>query len=150
MIKEFAEAWNQNKGSLENYFRNTEQSKYDNYLSILKKIIELVINPYLIDCDNFRLYDGLNAEKITEIDNGNYQGTKLYIIPLDTYQPSIDNYLLTYVEYGSCSACDTLQKIQMETFYSNEYEYGTKPNKQQVEDYMKLALNLVQRLKFLI
>lgn len=150
MIKEFAEAWNQNKGSLENYFRNTEQSKYDNYLSILKKIIELVINPYLIDCDNFRLYYGLNAEKITEIDDGDYQGTKLYIIPLDTYQPYIDNYLLTYVEYGSCSACDTLQSIQQETFYSNEYEYGTKPNKQQVEDYMKLALNLVQRLKFLI
>lgn len=150
MIKEFSEAWNQNKGSLENYFRNTEQLRYDNYLSILKKIIELVINPYLIDCYNFKLYDELNVEKITEIDNGDYQGTKLYIIPLDTYQPSIDNYLLTYVEYGSCSACDTLQKIQMETFYSNEYEYGAKPNKQQVEDYMKLALNLVQRLKFLI
>ena len=150
MIKEFSEAWNQNKGSLENYFRNTEQLRYDNYLSILKKIIELVINPYLIDCYNFKLYDELNVEKITEIDNGDYQGTKLYIIPLDTYQPSIDNYLLTYVEYGSCSACDTLQKIQMETFYSNEYEYGAKPNKQQVEDYMKLALNLIQRLKFLI
>lgn len=42
-----------------------------------------------------------------------YQGTLLYMIPFDTYQPNESEYLMTYVGYGSCSGCDTLQYIQM-------------------------------------
>jgi hypothetical protein len=43
--------------------------------------------------------------------------------------------LLTYVEYGSCSGCDTLQSIQD---WSNEL-----PTEQQVKDFMALCRHLV-------
>ena len=46
---------------------------------------------------------------MTEIDNGDYQGTMLYLIPFKTYQPAEYEYLMTYVWYGSCSGCDALQ-----------------------------------------
>ena len=46
MIKEFVEAWDANKGKLEEYFRNTEQGTYDEYSKIVKALFEEVINPY--------------------------------------------------------------------------------------------------------
>ena len=46
MIKEFVEAWEANKDKLEDYFRNTEQGAYDEYLKIVEKLFEKVINPY--------------------------------------------------------------------------------------------------------
>ena len=54
------------------------------------------------DCDNIKC-----------IDDGDYQGTQLYLIPKNTYQPEEYEYLMTYVGYGSCSGCDTLQSLQM-------------------------------------
>lgn len=56
----------------------------------------------------------LNLTDIHVIDDGEYQGTFIYLIPFDCYQPSCDEYLMTYVYYGSCSGCDTLQAIQAE------------------------------------
>ena len=53
------------------------------------------------DCDNIKC-----------IDDGDYQGTQLYLIPKNTYQPEEYEYLMTYVGYGSCSGCDTLLSIQ--------------------------------------
>lgn len=53
----------------------------------------------------------VDTKKITEIDNGDYHGTLIYVIPLDTCQPAEYEYLMTYVAYGSCSGCDTLQAI---------------------------------------
>ena len=47
MIKEFAEAWNENKNKLEDYFRNTKQREYDEYKDIVEKLFKIVINPYL-------------------------------------------------------------------------------------------------------
>ncbi len=76
---------------------------------------------------------------MTVIDNGDYQGTLIYIIPRDTYQPDVEDYLVTNNYYGSCSGCDTLQAIT---------EYSSKPlSNGQIEDLMTLALHLVQRLK---
>lgn len=76
---------------------------------------------------------------MTVIDNGEYQGTQIFLIPEETYQPSVDNYLVTHTYYGSCSGCDTLEGIRS---YDKE-----KPTETQVKDYMTLALHLVQRLK---
>lgn len=137
MVKKFVELWEKNKGKLEEYFRNTEQREYNTYDSIVKKIIELVIN----DEDNvgFRNYE---ADRMTIIDDGSYQGTEIFIIPRNTYQPDAADYIFTHNYYGSCSGCDTLQAIH---YYKED-----KPTEEQVKDYMTLALHLVQNLKYLI
>ena len=82
----------------------------------------------------------MDISKIREIDDGHYQGTLLYIIPEDSYQPC--TYYAVSVCYGSCSACDTLQSISADYYYE-------KPNKQNIEDYMRLALHIVQGLKII-
>jgi hypothetical protein len=123
VIKEIIAQWDSNKGKLEERFRSAHP---ESYTAIVKSIFELVISDYSIP-------------NITVIDNGDYQGTQIFLIPADTYQPSVDDYLVTHTDYGSCSGCDTLEGIRS---YDDE-----KPTETQVKDYMMLALHLVQRLK---
>lgn len=56
MIKIFGKAWVENKDKLEGYFRNTKQEEYDSYEKIVKKLFEVVINPYLINNMNDEIY----------------------------------------------------------------------------------------------
>lgn len=79
---------------------------------------------------------------MTVIDNGDYQGTQIFLIPMETYQPSVEDYVYTNTYYGSCSGCDTLQAIQ-------SYDYNELPNEEQIKDYMTLALHLLQKCCFL-
>jgi hypothetical protein len=76
-----------------------------------------------------------NPNAISEIDDGDYQGTLLFVIPEDTYQPY--DYWYVRVFYGSCSGCDTLQSIL--------YESDSK--EQQINDLFTLALHIFQWLK---
>ena len=133
MIQEVVKQWDENKHKLEEYFRTTKQEEYSgSYKSILQKIIELVVTGK----DEYNKYD---ATKITVVDDGDYQGTQLFLIPTDTYQPSVEDYLITHTYYGSCSGCDTLQAI-------SSYE-DDLPTEEQVKEYMTLALHLVQKMK---
>lgn len=136
MIKEFSERWNKYKGNLEEYFRNTKQEKYDSYCDIVKLLLEKVINQEETNGYKFDL------NNITIVDDGDYQGTQIFIIPLDTYQPNETEYIVTNTYYGSCSGCDTLQAI-------SEYDYDELPNEEQIADYMQLALHLLQKCKWL-
>jgi hypothetical protein len=88
-----------------------------------------------------RYYPEMDTNNIHEIDDGHYQGNKLFVIPADEYQPS--TYYAVYVSYGSCSGCDTLQRI------NDSYFNDDAPTKQNVEDYMMLALHIVQGLKII-
>lgn len=132
MITELVKQWEENKHRLEEYFRTTEQGAYTSYSAIVRKVFELCIP----EADEF---NGWALDKMILIDDGDYQGTQIFIIPVDTYQPSAHDYVTTNTFYGSCSGCDTLQAIC-------EYNYGI-PNEEQVKSYMTLALHLVQRLK---
>lgn len=76
------------------------------------------------------------------IQDGEYHGTGIYILHRINYEPTISDYIYTYADYGSCSACDTLQEIL-------GYNYDEKPNEQQVQDLMRLALHLLQRCKYM-
>ena len=129
MIKEIIKQWDDNKHELENYFKTTKQSEYNDYAIIVKKLLELVI------------IDNWDVSKMTIIDDGEYQGTRIFIIPRSTYQPSAEDYIVTDTYYGSCSGCDTLQGI---SFYDDDL-----PTDIQVEEYMTLALHLVQKLHYL-
>jgi hypothetical protein len=129
--------WEQNNEILRNYFKTTIQENYQSYKSLVKLITEYILNNHEESYD-IPKYD---IEHITIIDDGDYQGTQLFLIPEDTYQPSASNYLVTYTYYGSCSGCDTLQGI-------HGYE-DDLPNEEQVNDYMSLCLHLIQRMKSL-
>ena len=133
MIQEIIKKWEENKYKLEEYFSTTKQEEFASYETIIQKIFELVINS---DEDS---YERFNINKMTVIDDGYYQGTQIFIIPKDTYQPNIDDYLITHTYYGSCSGCDVLEGIR-------NYSSGL-PTEQQVKEYMILALHLVQKMK---
>lgn len=134
MNKRIVELWDKNKDKLKKHFATTCQSEYDSYLELVKLIVTKILN----SGDGYT-YPSYDANNITLIDDGDWQGTQIFIIPQKTYQPSASEYLVTYSWYGSCSGCDTLQSINM---YG-----GGMPDKNQVDDYMTLCLHLIQRMK---
>lgn len=139
MIQEFVKAWDANKNALREYIRTHEQKEYDMYVELVKILFEVVINPYFKDdfCN-----PSYNIEAIHVIDDGDYQGSQLFIIPSNDYQPSPYKYVWTYCSYGSCSGCDTLLAI-------SGYDNGL-PSEEQINGYMILLLHLLQRCKYLI
>lgn len=84
-----------------------------------------------------KIYDTVDAEAITKIDDGDYQGTLLFIMPFKTYQPSEGEYLMTYVGYGSCSGCDTLEGIK-DYFYDEH-----RPSEEQTDDLLTLCRHII-------
>jgi len=131
MLDYVVKQWDENKHLLEEYFKTTEQCEYGSYKAILEQIFKLVV----IEKDGYEM----DYEKMTVIDDGHYQGTLIFITPSKSYQPSVEDYLITHVYYGSCSACDTLEAI-------HKYDDGL-PSESQVRDYMMLALHLIQNMK---
>jgi hypothetical protein len=120
MITKFIERFMNNKPTLEAVF---SEKHPDNYLDIVKAVVTVLEEP--------------DPTRIHELDDGDYQGTLVYVIAEKRYQPS--KYWYVMVDYGSCSGCDTLQAIQ-------DSNYG-KPTDEQVVDYMTLALHIVQGMK---
>lgn len=137
MIEEFVKSWDQRKGLLEEHIRKQRQEDID-YEQLVKWLIEIVINPAVNPAVEYKL----NAERIHTIDDGDYQGSLLFIVPPDTYQPLVTGYLFTYVEYGSCSGCDILESIRV-------YNSGL-PNEHQVKEYMTLELHLLQKFRWMM
>lgn len=103
---------------------------------LVKALFEQVINPYLKDSGK-TVY---NLERIHEINDSKYQGCLLYVIPLDNYEPSSCDYVLTFAEYGSCPVCDTLEGIW------EYYRIANNPD-ETVRDLMNLCLHLLQHCK---
>jgi len=129
----FVQQWEENKHFLEKWFRETETIfRYDD---IVKKLFEIVLKPPR------NYFEEFDVESMTTIDDGDYQGTQIFLIPYKTYQPNEYSYAVTFQSYGSCSGCDTLLSI---TGYSEIF-----PNDGQVKDLMTLALHLVQNAKML-
>ena len=125
MIEKFTKAWFANLHEMRKKF--TEKHP-ENYKEIVKSVIEI-----LKDDD----YDSPDPERIHEIDDGDYQGTLVYVIGGNGYQPN--NYWYVKVGYGSCSGCDTLEGIR-------NYD-SDAPRNEQVDEYMTLALHIIQGLK---
>ena len=98
-------------------------------------IVQAVIQAITIEGE----YGYPDPNRIHVIDDGHYQGTLVYVIGAQGYQP--DDYWFVKVNYGSCSGCDTLQGIK-ESYWGED-----GPSEQQLDDYMTLALHIVQRLK---
>lgn len=130
MLKIIAEKWRKNRAKLKNKFETTKELNLCNYKDIVKMTFDVI-------CNDDKENKLLDCKHITQIDNGHYQGTLIYLIPFDTYQPAEYNYLMTYVGYGSCSGCDTLMSIL-------EYNEGELLTSKQVKDFMRLALDIMR------
>jgi len=101
----------------------------ENYTGIVKSVVEILKD------DSW--YEQPDHSRIHLIDDGDYQGTFLFVIAAEGYQPCV--YWCVLVSYGSCSRCDTFESIR---------EYGDdNPTEQQLNDYMTLALHIVQGIK---
>lgn len=124
MIQEFVDRFFENKGQLEKFF---SEKHPEDYTEIVREVVKTVCGD-----DHPRM----DENRIHVIDDGDYQGTLVYVIGASGYQPY--NYWYVKVYYGSCSGCDTLQSINS---YSDE-----PPDEGQVKDYMTLALHIVQGL----
>lgn len=125
MLKYCVDQWEKNK---ENLREALKQFDFRNEQMDYKVLMSLVITHIL--------EDKWDSKNFTIIDDGDYQGTLLFIIPEKIYQPTEGDYLMTYVWYGSCSCCDTMQNIL----------YESESNTIKVEDLMNLALHMVQRM----
>jgi len=125
MIQKFIDIYMANKSVIEDLFKKQHPEEY-------KDVVKAVIT--ILNTDE---YGSPDPERIHLIDDGDYQGTLLFVIGATGYQP--DDYWYVKVGYGSCSGCDTLQAI-------SDYSYEP-PTKEQVKDYMTLALHIVQGLK---
>jgi len=128
MIKDFVDAWNERSHTLKRKFEIGHPYRY-------KTIVEWVVQMLNPD-DEYGLPD---RERIVEIDQGDYQGTLVYLIPEKYYQPK--EYWYVRVSYGSCSVCDTMEHIRELNTESDT------PTEEQVKQYMTLALHIVQRIK---
>lgn len=142
MVKEFVQAWDKNKDALREYIKTHGQDEYGSYGDLVKILFDVVINPHITTLVHQTTYGytysykPYDTENIHVIDDGGYQGSLIFLLHEDTYQPSPGEYVYTSVYYGSCSGCDTLLAI-------NDYSDGF-PDDDQVNDYMTLCLHLLQ------
>ena len=127
MVMEFVERFMANKEAIRGEFADGHP---DSYIDIVRLVVR-----HLRDDDRAHL--GPVPGRIHEINDGDYQGTLVYVIGGGGYQPS--RYWWVMVDYGSCSGCDTLEGIR---------EYGSDaPTESQIDEYMTLALHIVQGLR---
>lgn len=152
MLKYCVEKWYKNKELLMNALKSEEvYNKLSDctYSYLVKLVVKYILN----DGKSGEYYntDEWDEDNITEVDNGGYQGTLLYLIPAKICQPCENEYLITFVEYGSCSECDTLLNIQMlmpanRDYYDSDDQFESI-KRRTIEDFMTLCLHLVQHMK---
>ena len=121
--------WDANRERLRKYYEeHISVYRTCDYVDVVKTVVKVIVN------DKYTSY---NYENITVVDDGDWQGTQLFIIPEDTYQPGPEEYLVTYEYYGTCSGCDTLMAIQEE-----DESYL-------IDGLMSMSLHLIQQMKFI-
>lgn len=132
MLKICKEKWNKNESKLREILKQEKDLNSCGYITLVKLAVNTILN------EENNQDDELDIENITEINNGDYQGTLIYLIPFETYQPTEYEYLMTCVSYGSCSGCDTLQSIQ--DWCEEEI------TKEQLNDFMSLCKDIITNI----
>lgn len=135
MLKYCLEKWDKNKNILEEKLRTTKGLNECRYKDLVKMVVDYILNyntEYELD---------VWSDDITEVDHGSYSGTLLYLIHKDEYAPYENDYLMTYVNYGSCSGCDTLKSIQ-----SWDWDDDGLLNEGQIKAFMTLCKDLVTNI----
>jgi hypothetical protein len=126
MIKEFVDSFMARKQELREAFATTPPRRY---YDIVEGVVTIISDGG---------YGSPCRDRIHEIDDGEYQGTLVYVIGACGYQPY--RYWYVRICYGSCSFCDTLQ-------YIRDLNNEEKPTEEQLNHYVTLALHIVQGIK---
>lgn len=134
MIQKYVDAWFRNKHKVEKNLYKAHPQDYG-------QLVTMVV--FALDDDGYQKYESrLDPSKIHTFGGDDYQGDYLFLI--QEKHPgygSAESWCTVLVGYGSCSGCDTLQRIEADG------EYGKPPNAEQVKQYMTLCLHIVQGLK---
>jgi hypothetical protein len=126
MIQKFVDRF---MAAKEGMIAGFKMKRPDSYAEIVASVISVIA-----DSDD---YGEPDKDRIHKIDDGDYQGTLVFVIGAQGYQP--DEYWYTKVGYGSCSECDTLEGISC---------YSSDPiTDSEAKQYWTLALHIVQRMK---
>jgi hypothetical protein len=126
MIQEFVDRYMAGQDALRAKFA---ANRPDEYADIVKAVVETITG-------DGRKHNP-DPERIHKLDDGDYQGTLVFVIAAKGYQPS--DYWYVKVGYGSCSGCDTLESLR---------SWGAAPpDTEELDGYMTLALHIVQRMK---
>ncbi|MBO5371532.1 MAG: hypothetical protein J6A75_02315 [Lachnospiraceae bacterium] len=119
------EKWFENKTYLKTALLNYPDLDTIDYTELMRLCVKHILNA--------GSSEGLRYEEdIACIYIGRYQGSILFVIKEDGAL-GVDDVLLSYVEYGSCTYCDTLQHILCES----------KDSMELVNDLMYLCKDLV-------
>ena len=129
MITEFIDKFQEIKPRLLEQFSKEEP---DNYEDIFKQTIKMMFEESADDY--YSNSETPDSERITVIDNGDYQGTLLFVVASKSYQPS--DYWATRVAYGSCSDCDTFASY---SDYDNPEKSAPK--------MVTMALHMIESMK---
>ena len=156
MIPYCIDKWEKNKSKLQDDIKENPAWKTCDYLYLVKKVITIVLNDGMEECPvsaemPSQIRNGTqpewNPERITQINDGKYQGTLLYLVPRSEDSPSACDYLMGFLEYGSCTLCDTLERIQYEGYTDHTVPYEDylrqKCTKTQVRDFMTLCRDFI-------
>lgn len=130
MIQAFVDRFIAAQPELEKRYLANQPGSYD---QIVKDVIEIVHDE--------EDYGGPDPERIHVIDDGDYQGTRLFVIAAEGYQPS--TYWSVFVSYGSCSGCDTYESLSSDWGYEDE-EDPTDRRQEAAKGFVLLALHIVQ------
>ena len=120
MIAEFVEAWNLRWKEVAEAFSKQEPTSY---LEIFTELVKILPE--------------LDPKRITPIRYGGYEGRIVFVVAEKGYTPHL--IFTTTVYYGSCSACDTLERIRVDS--------SDKKKLQRIKDYTTLAMHMMQRMK---
>lgn len=134
MIQKFVDRFMEHKDLLAEQFKKEFPSSYTD---VVKGVVEI-----LVDEDD--PWGDMDPTRIQKVGWGSYQGTNLYVIGAQGYggEPS----WVVKVEYGSCSGCDTLARIESERKYDWDSN-TTTTTEQNIKDLLTLALHIVQNIK---
>lgn len=127
MIKFALNRWDDNNKKLREVIANTpvgERKNWD-YVDLVYLVATTVYEFELLDVHNIR-YGG----------ECNYQGTLVFLIPTDDSPSTEREWLMSYVGYGSCTVCDTLQNIQCD---DGDSDFGIDA----VDGYMNICRDIV-------
>jgi hypothetical protein len=125
MITEFTDRFIASREQVESRLRAGHPEDY-------KALVRLVVET--VGTDDYGQPD---PKRIHQIDDGDYQGTLVFVIGAGGYQPS--DYWYVRVSYGSCSGCDTLEAVRG---YRDE-----APDDEAVKEYWTLCLHIAQNLR---
>ena len=130
MLKIMKELWDKNQDKLRTELSSRDDLNECSYVDLVKIAFDKIYN------DDSRLdNENLFIDRVHEIDDGDYQGTLIYLIPFNSYQPDPEDYRMTFAWYGSRSGCDALQSAQ---------SWGDgKLTEQQVKDFMSICKDLI-------